>query len=268
MMQADANAQKARVRATFDGVAHEYDSGGPGCFAYFGRQLVDVVGVAPGHAVLDVASGRGAVLFPAAERAGGAGRVVGVDLAEGMARATNSEAVRRGIGARVQVMDAEHLDFPDAAFDRVLCGFGIMFLPQQNQALAEFRRVLRPGGLMGVSTWRVSQAEDLATVLRELGLGEVSPPGWITDPTHLAELLESARFRDVHVREHTATFRYTDVEQYWQNARGTGLRPRLDTLDVEQAARARTALAERLQGRQQSNGIMVDATALLATGTR
>ncbi|MBX9823458.1 MAG: class I SAM-dependent methyltransferase [Xanthobacteraceae bacterium] len=62
--------------------------------------------------------------FRPAERVGTAGEVVGIDLAEEMARATNEEAVRRGFAARVRVMDAEHLDFPDAAFDRVLCGFG------------------------------------------------------------------------------------------------------------------------------------------------
>jgi hypothetical protein len=44
-----------------------------------------------------------------------------------MASATKTEAAERGISARVQVMDAEHLDFADETFDRVLCGFGIAF---------------------------------------------------------------------------------------------------------------------------------------------
>ena len=63
-----------------------------------------------------------------------------------MVRATNEEAERRGLGIPVRVMDAEQLDFPDAEFDRVLCGFGVMFFPHLDQALAEFRRVLKPGG--------------------------------------------------------------------------------------------------------------------------
>jgi ubiquinone/menaquinone biosynthesis C-methylase UbiE len=81
-----------------------------------------------------VATGRGAVLFPAAERVGTTGDAVGVDLAEGMVQAANEEAERRGWGPRVRAMDAEQLDFPDAAFDRVLCGFGIMFFPHLDQA--------------------------------------------------------------------------------------------------------------------------------------
>ena len=76
---------KAEVAASFDHLAPEYDFAG--CFVHFGQRLVDVVGVQPGHCVLDVASGRGAVLFPAAERAGAGDRVVGIDLAEGMVQA-------------------------------------------------------------------------------------------------------------------------------------------------------------------------------------
>jgi ubiquinone/menaquinone biosynthesis C-methylase UbiE len=68
---------------------------------------VEIVGIAPGQRVLDVASGRGAVLFPAVERVGSAGEAVGVDLAEGMVKAANEDAQRRGFGTPVRVMDAE-----------------------------------------------------------------------------------------------------------------------------------------------------------------
>src|SRR6188768_1235012 len=113
-MAESPETRKAQVASLFGGLAPEYDAGGN--FAHFGRRLVEIVGVEPGHRVLDVASGRGAVLFPAAERVGAAGEAVGVDLAEGMVRAANEEAERRGLGTLVRVMDAERLDFPDATF--------------------------------------------------------------------------------------------------------------------------------------------------------
>src|SRR6202165_1997336 len=167
-MNDDAEARKAQTRAIFDRIAPEYDAAGPGCFAYFGRRLVQEVGVEPGQRVLDVASGGGAVWFATAEQVGPTGTVVGIGLAEGMVQATNDEASRRGLGAPVRVMDAERLDFPEAAFSRVLCGFGLMFFPHLDQALREFRRVLEPGGRIGVSTWQVSQADDVRVVLDEL----------------------------------------------------------------------------------------------------
>jgi len=246
----------------------DYDAAGPGCFAHFGRRLVAVAGIEPGQRVLDVASGRGAVLFPAAELIGQTGDIVGIDLADEMARATNEEAAQRGLEARVRVMDAENLDFPDAAFDRVLCGFGVMFFPNQDRALREFRRVLKPEGRLGVSTWRIEQTSELKTVMTELGMGPPRQPGWITEPDELSRLLTRTGFTNVHIQVDSQSFRYTDVDEYWRQARGTGFRRVLDALDAVQAERVRAALAERVRPHQRPDGIYLPAAALLAVGNR
>ena len=124
--EVDEKAQETATKALFNKVSPDYDSG-PGYFAYFGRRLVELADIRVGACVLDIASGRGAVLFPAAARVGTGGEVVGIDLADAMARATSGEAARRGLNARVSVMDAEELTFPDESFDYVTCGFGMMF---------------------------------------------------------------------------------------------------------------------------------------------
>ena len=139
-MNDDAQTLKTRSTTRFNTIAAGYDQ--HGAFAHFGQRLVAAVGIEPGQRVLDVATGPGAVLFAATERVGRAGEAVGVDLAENMVRAANEEAERRGLGARVRAMDAEQFDLPDASFDRLLCGFGVMFFPDLGQALSEFRRVL------------------------------------------------------------------------------------------------------------------------------
>jgi SAM-dependent methyltransferase len=268
-MTDNALTQKAEAAARFNRMATDFDP--QGGFAYFGQRLVDVVGIEPGQRVLDVATGRGAVLFPAIERVGTAGEAVGVDLADGMVKAANAEAERRGWGPRVRLMDAEHLDFPDAAFDRVLCGFGVMFYPHVDQALGEFRRVLKPGGRLGVSTWRVSQAEDLRAVLDELGLvgsNAQRPPGWITEPDDLERVLVNAGFIDVRVVEDSLTLVYADVEDYWHGVRGTEPRRIVDALDATQIERARVALAERFHAYERPDGVHVVATALLGVASR
>lgn len=269
-MSDEAAARKAQTRAIFDRIAPDYDVAGPGCFAHFGRRLVEAVGVELGQRVLDVATGRGAVLFPAAERVGTTGEVIGIDLAEGMIRLTSDEARRRGLPARLRVMDAERLDFPDATFDRVLCAFGVMFLPDLGRALREARRVLKPGGRLGVSTWRVSQGDDLVAVLAQLGLMQIGgdPALQFKDPATLERPLVAAGFADVRVLSDEAIFRYTDVEQYWQNAYGTGMRGRLAALDAAQIERAKAALTERFQPHRRSDGIHLTATALLAIASR
>lgn len=260
---------KAQTRAVFNRIAPEYDVAGPGCFAHYGRRLVEVVGVGPGQRVLDVATGRGAVLVPAAERVGATGEVIGIDLAEGMVGAANDEVARRRISATVRVMDAERLDFPDASFDRVLCGFGVMFFPDLSRALAEFRRVLRPGGRLGVSTWRVGQAADLGAVLTQMGVaGTGSDIAAFQDPGVLERVLVEAGFVDVRVREDPTVFRYADIEDYWQTARGTGLRRWIDQLDAAQTERARAMFGERVRENSREDGIYLAAAAFLATGSR
>ena len=259
--------RKAMTRALFNAVSPEYDAG-PGCFAHFGRRLVEAADVRAGHRVLDVASGRGAVLFPAAERAGPEGHVVGIDIAEEMASRTNEEAGRRGLAARVTVGDAEKLDFPDASFDRVLCGFGLMFFPDQDRALQEMRRVLKPGGKLALTTWQVSQAEELARTTLALGLGSGSAPGWITKAEVLHALIQRNGFGNAQVAADSKAFSYPNAEAYWEQARGTGLRATLDKLQGEEKNRVMQAFVERVKPHLRADGLRLTATALIAVAER
>jgi SAM-dependent methyltransferase len=168
-------------------------------------------------------------------------------------------------------MDAERLEFHDAAFDRVVCGFSVMFFPHLDQALSEFRRVLKPGGRLGVSTWRVNPSGDLQAVVEKLGLvgsNNQRPPGWITEPDVLAHALVSAGFTDVQVIADSTTFVYADVGEYWHSVRGTGPRRVIDVLDAAHIERARAALAERFRAYERPDGIHVPAVALLGTASR
>jgi len=262
-MSNDQATGKAQTKTLFNTLSSDYDSG-PGCFVHFGRRLVEVSGINVGARVLDIASGRGAVLFPLAERVGVGGEVVGVDLADAMAHATNQEAARRGLKARVSVMDAEELTFPAESFDCVTCGFGIMFFPDQDRALAQMRRVLKSGGCLAVSTWRASQGADLHPILKEMGIRRSRNPGWITEPDILEALIHRNGFTDISVKMDSMDFRYTDAEDVWQTARGTGMRRLLDTLDATQKKRALALFRERMKPHQRDDGYYLRATALLA----
>lgn len=259
-------ARKVRTRDTFNQVAADFDAGGSGCFAHFGRRLVEAAGVAPGQRVLDVATGRGAVLFPAAEQAGTTGVAIGIDLSEGMVRAASDEAARRGLTVELRVMDAEHLAFPAASFDRVLCGIGIGFFPDLARALGEFRRVLTPGGRLGLTTWQVGPGADLMAALTRLGLFS-SPQDVFAEPAYLERILAAAGFGEMRVVAEAASFRFHDLDQYWQYVRSTGRRPVIDSLDAAQTARARDLLADRLGPNRREDGWHVEVTALVAVAT-
>ena len=85
---------------------------------------------------------------------GDGGRVIGIDLAEAMVKGTTADIISRGLqNAEMLQMDAEQLDFPEASFDRVRCGFVLFFFPQLDRALFEVSRVLKPGGVFAASTF-------------------------------------------------------------------------------------------------------------------
>ncbi len=101
--------------------------------------------------VLDVASGRGTSAFHLAESFGC--RVVGVDLSEENVRLATEEAARRGLSAQVsfQLGDAERLPFESGLFDAIVCECAFCTFPSKPVAAAEFLRVLKPGGCVGLS---------------------------------------------------------------------------------------------------------------------
>jgi ubiquinone/menaquinone biosynthesis C-methylase UbiE len=147
------DAEKARTAGMFDQLSSTYGEIVP-FFSYFGERLVAAAGVAEGAAVLDVASGLGACLLPAAAIVGEDGRVVGVDISGEMVDALNRAIETSGCrNANVQLMDAEALRFADDSFDSVTCAFAVFFFPDRVRALSEFARVLKPGGTVALSTF-------------------------------------------------------------------------------------------------------------------
>jgi O-methyltransferase/aklanonic acid methyltransferase len=145
----DITQKKQVVAGVFSRSAPTYDRVGPRFFSHFGRQLVELAQIPKGSRVLDVATGKGAVLFPAADAVGPLGHVTGIDLSEAMVLEIAKEISRQNLeNVEVCKMDAEYLQFPDESFDCILCGFAIFFFPKPDRALSEMRRVLTPNGQM------------------------------------------------------------------------------------------------------------------------
>jgi ubiquinone/menaquinone biosynthesis C-methylase UbiE len=127
----------------------------PRIFEPWGRELLDEVAVEPGEAVLDVACGPGTVSRLAAARTGPAGRVAGCDLSPAMLEiAAGRGPVEDGAAIDYVEAPADRLPVADVSFDVAICQQGLQFFPDRLAALAEMRRVLRPGGRIGVATWK------------------------------------------------------------------------------------------------------------------
>jgi arsenite methyltransferase len=120
-----------------------------------GTRLTDRLGelldLGPGVRVLDVAAGRGGSAFHLASTRGC--EVLGVDLSAANVAAATAAAADQGLDRRVRFLhgDAERLPVDAAAVDAVICECAFCTFPDKAVAAAELRRVLRPGGRVGIS---------------------------------------------------------------------------------------------------------------------
>jgi SAM-dependent methyltransferase len=109
-------------------------------------RLVELLGLRAGSRVLDLGCGPGVLSGPLRAAVGPGGLVLGVDLAPGMLALAST-----GSGSSFARMDIERLGLAGDSFDGVACGHALHFCPDLGRALAEARRVLRPGGRFAAS---------------------------------------------------------------------------------------------------------------------
>ena len=149
--EVDPEEKTPLVRGVFSSVASSYDlmndlmSGG--VHRLWKSTFADLVAPRAGEHLLDVAGGTGDIVFRLKDRAPGA-RVTVCDLTEAMVRVGRDRGIDRGLLAGVDwtVGNAEDLPFPSRSMDAYTIAFGLRNVTRIDKALAEARRVLKPGG--------------------------------------------------------------------------------------------------------------------------
>jgi O-methyltransferase/aklanonic acid methyltransferase len=267
------SAFKREVAESFDRAAPSYGQVGTDFFTYFARQLVDRLNVPAGAHVLDVAAGRGALLFAAGDKVGASGRIIGVDISEEMVHLTRAEIERRNLeNTEMQYGDAESLEFPDDSFDFILCGFAFFFfIPHMEATLKEFRRILKMNGKIGIITptgydpnWRW-----LGELIRTYFPHDFKPPlAWIapayTDtPEKMSQILTDGGFSDVQTDESQLDLVYSDEDAWWAGQLSNASRMTYDAMPSETLAAFKKTAFERLSQVKQADGFHQSYSALL-----
>jgi SAM-dependent methyltransferase len=196
------------MNANFNGSIPEYYDAclGPAWFDAFAVDLARRLPSKPGGDVLEIGCGTGLLTRRLRERLVPDVRLVATDLSGAMLDCARDKlGDLKGIEWREA--DAGALPFGVAEFDAVVCGFGLMFVPDRQAALRQVHRVLKAGGLFLFNVWdaieRNPHAAAASAVLAELFAGDeqmrFDTPYEMHDPALLRRLLAGAQFGDVKI---------------------------------------------------------------------
>jgi SAM-dependent methyltransferase len=204
-------------------------------------------------------------------------KAVGVDAAEGMV------AVARAGYADIEFLrgDAERLPFGDASFDAVVAGFVVNHLPCPERALAEFVRVVRPGGRVAVTVWDRPGRMRLLGVLGEAveGTEGVCDPGLpsggpdpfrFADDAALAALLAGAGLAGAEVRSIAFEQEVADTDELWEGMLAGSVRTAalIERQPEPVRRRIRAALERAVAPYRSATAIVLPVSAKLGSGRR
>ena len=222
-------------------------------------RMVARAAIGPGARVLDVASGLGEPAVTAARRAGPSGRVLATDLSAEMLGYGRKRAEKLGLdNIEFRRMDAQALELPEAAFDAVLCRWGVMFLPNLDGALAGFRRCLKPGGRLVAAVWGPAErvpGVGLGARVVHAHLGLAPPdegagtPFACSDVAAFERRVAAAGFEEVRGEWFTVPFTFESAEQFtrFRRERSKPLNERISGFPAEAREAAWAALTAAMR---------------------
>jgi len=174
--------------------------------------------------VLELSAGAGDTGFEIARLLGADGRLISSDFAAEMVEVARRRAGELGLrNVEFRVIDAERIELADDSVDGLVCRYGYMLMPDPGRALVETRRVLRPGGRLGLAVWSAAENNPWASVAGRLFVerGHLPPPEpgapgifALADEGRVRSLLAGADFTSVRTDNVPVEFRFGSVDEY------------------------------------------------------
>jgi SAM-dependent methyltransferase len=235
----------------------------------------------PRMRVLDLASGSGDPALTLAAAVGPAGRITATDSSIGMLALAEEHARSRGVtNIAFKQADAHALPFPDQHFDRVTSKLGVMYFVDCPVALAEIRRVLRPGGRAALLAWGPPDQSAyiqaaLGPVLERAQLpppppGAPQPFRFAVQGSLTAEL-ERAGFREIREAMHVVPLPWPGPpEELWHHLYDIAapFRPVVDGLDPDTRDQAVDEVLVRLRRYYDGERTNTPAAIVVASASR
>ena len=271
----DQQQVKQNITAIFDTISDGYDRAALRFFPVAVDRAAQLISAAPGQKILDVATGTGAMAVSLAQAVQPGGRIIAIDLSEGMLTKAQSNARRMSLqNIDWFNMDGERPEFRANYFDTTVCGFGLFYMPDMPGALTEWRRVTKPGGGVVFTCFADKAFQPMGELLKahalEFGLDFNL---WSVDPTRLADedvcrtLLSQAGYSNIELRREQVGYHLSCVEEWWEVVWNSVIRASLTHLDNEQLLAFKDRHLTAVGGLGSDKGIWMDVEVMVCFGT-
>jgi ubiquinone/menaquinone biosynthesis C-methylase UbiE len=227
---------------TYGAAADHYRLGSLSFWDRFGAATVARLPLRAGHDVLDMCCGAGASTLAAGRAVGAGGRVLGIDVAEPLLELARSKAAAEQLpNVEFRNADATNTGLPSGIFDAVLCVFGVFFAADMTAFTAEMWRLVRPGGVLALTTWGPGLFEPANEIFWE-SVRAIDPSlfmsfnPWdrISTPDALTGLYESAGVKGAEAEAVIGWQELSSPPRFWDVVLGTGYRATINALSADQ----------------------------------
>jgi ubiquinone/menaquinone biosynthesis C-methylase UbiE len=182
-----------------------------------GREFLDWLGMPPGLRWLDVGCGTGAFTELVLEQSGPR-EVSAVDPAQDQLAYARTKPVAKRVDFRLS--EAQKLPFADREFDVAAMALVITFISDPTQAVAEMKRVVKPGGMVGTYAWdflgKGNTQQPLREAVEAMGIQVLPMPGHVHSRLEsLRAIFAGAGLDAVSVRPIEIEISYANFDEYW-----------------------------------------------------
>ena len=265
--------KKQGIQHTFDTVAKDYDHPVLSFFPETAKRMVTYLNL-PSQtplSVLDVCTGTGVVALALASNYPKSS-ITGIDLSSGMLAQAQSKADQHELNNITFIpMDLDHLSFPKKHFNHATCSFGLFFLDDMQQGLANIAKTVATDGKIAISTFNEGAFEPMSLLFLEryeaMGF-EVPPLSWkqmTTDP-QLFDLFSSAGIDTVEIHRENLGFHLSSANDWWDVVWNTGYRGLLEKMSASEQMHFKTQHLIDIQQLCDSGDTWLDTGVAIAVG--
>jgi ubiquinone/menaquinone biosynthesis C-methylase UbiE len=238
----ELSEQARRASRIYAAAADHYRLGSLAFWDRFGAATVARLPLRSGHDVLDLCCGAGASAIPAARAVGPAGNVLGLDVAAPLLEIGRARAGAEQLpNIEFRYGDATGTGLSPGSFDAVVCVFGVFFADDMAAFAAEMWRLVRPGGVLAITTWGPGLFEPGSEIFWDSVRGiepslfkAFHPWDEITTPEALTGLYERAGVSGAAAEAVIGWQELSGPARFWDVMLGSGYRATVDALSTDQ----------------------------------